>query len=362
MSISGAKAKAKAIALIGLLLGLATCGKERPVARPSTGPAVASPSSDKPAAAPACRAYSATVERGRVTSEKLRELSGLAASARHSGVLWGHNDAGQAKARLFALSTSGRHLATWKLKGVKPVDTEDIAIAPCAPVGPRARRSCIYLADIGDNEHRRDQLVVYRVAEPAAMPVAVTGAVSVPMVKIKKKKTEHLRFRYPPAPQVSARQRGAEERANAEAMVVLPDTRVVLITKRSDGIARVFRVPPDPAGIAVAERLGDLELRVPPGNNESASKATGADLTPDGRWLAVRTYARLFVYDVGGALASPAESARVALAKATRVEVKAGFDSQGEAVCWGRRGGLWHTSESVNKKVDVPLWHIPCAP
>jgi hypothetical protein len=350
------------MALAALLVVFSGCGKDaRPAANaPSSVQPVDLPAASTAVTAPACVRYGKAVQRGRLTSARLREISGLAASARHKGVLWGHNDAGKNKARLFAISTTGKHLATWRLKGVKAVDTEDIAVAPCAPVGPRAASSCIYLADVGDNEHKRAFLTVYRVEEPATLPAPAAAGQPVPKERLKKKHTEHLRFEYPPAARFNARQRGAEEHANVEAMVVLPDTRVVLISKRADGIARVYRAPPDPAGIAIAEGLGDLELRVPPGNIESASKATGADLSRDGRWLAVRTYSRLFVFDVGAALAAPAGSARTALARAPRVEIKSGFDSQGEAVCWDPQGGLWHTSESVKKTVNVPLWRIEC--
>ncbi len=329
---------------------------------PAQGGGVALPGNATGTSRPACQRYGAAVESGRITSDKLREISGLAASGLHRGVLWGHNDAGKSKARLFAISTTGRHLSTWKLKGVDPVDTEDVAVAPCAALGPRALYSCIYLGDVGDNEHKRDYVAVYRVQEPHTLPPMAAAGERAPVERFKKKKVTHLRLRYPKASQVSARLRARAERPNSEAMVVLRDTRMVMITKRNDGIARVFRAAPDPAGIALAKPLGTLELRVPPGNADTASPATGADLTADGRWLAVRTYARLFVFDTAGALRAPPAQARAMLARATRIEVKAGYDSQGEAVCWARRGGLWHASESVNKRVNVPLWRIRCAP
>jgi len=51
---------------------------------------------------------------GTVESEELVEASGVVASRRTPGVLWSHNDAGD-DPRLFALSTTGRHLGTWEL-------------------------------------------------------------------------------------------------------------------------------------------------------------------------------------------------------------------------------------------------------
>lgn len=315
-----------------------------------------------PISAPACARYGAPVARGTIGGEKLREISGLVASRRHHGTFWAHVDHGKSKARLFAIDAAGRHVATVRLKGVDPIDTEDIAMGPCAAMGPQSKVPCIYLGDVGDNPHKRNHVVVYRVREPTALPPPPLPGARAETVKIGKRDVEHLRFRYPKAPGGQARSQARLEHPNAEAMVVLDDTRIVVFSKRKDGISDVFRVAAAAAGVATAERIGSLDLRVPPGNVEGGSPATAADLSAEGRWLAVRTYARLFVFDLGGALALPADGARGALATAARLEVRAGADQQGESVCWDATGGLWHVSEITAGSADVPLWRIPCAP
>ena len=351
--------------MIGALLASAAvvCCKETAADKPGAAPAnVAQVTAHGPASAPACVRYGAPVARGALGGDRLRELSGLVASRRHRGKFWSHVDHGKSKARIFALSESGAHVATFRLKGVDPIDTEDIAMGPCAAAGARAALPCIYLGDVGDNPHERDHVVVFRVEEPATLPPPPAMGEQIDGRKIGKREVEHLRFRYPKAPGVDAQLRPQVERPNVEAMVVLADTRIVLLSKRKDGISDVFRVTPAAAGVATAERIGSLDLRAPLGNVEGASPTTAADLGGSDRWLAVRTYARLFVFDVGGALALPAAQAARALTAAPRTEIPAGKDSQGESVCWDASGGLWHTSEIPKDAANVPLWRIPCAP
>ena len=99
---------------------------------------------------------------GRVTDGNVTEASGLAASRRNPGVLWTHNDAGS-DPRLFALSTNGTLLRTFRVAKAQDGDFEDIAVGP----GPRADIDYLYFADIGDNDMNRDNVRVYRVPEPA---------------------------------------------------------------------------------------------------------------------------------------------------------------------------------------------------
>ena len=83
----------------------------------------------------------------------------MVASQHVPGLLWVHNDG--SKGGLFALSTNGTLLASFKLD-TEVTDLEDIAIAS----GPAGQASYLYLADIGDNEQARPSVKVYRFLEP----------------------------------------------------------------------------------------------------------------------------------------------------------------------------------------------------
>lgn len=109
-----------------------------------------------------CPEYDDPQELGEVESNRAEEVSGIAVSRRNPDVIWGHNDSGGGH-HLFAFSTNGTHLGDFKLDGADNEDWEDIALGP----GPVDGRDYIYVADIGDNDRERDNLLLYRLEEPA---------------------------------------------------------------------------------------------------------------------------------------------------------------------------------------------------
>src|SRR5512139_2545167 len=80
----------------------------------------------------------------RLHDPPITESSGLAASSRHPGVLWTHNDGGAA-AEVMAVGRTGRTVATVRLRGIDPYDPEAIA-----PGRDPAGRPALFLGDIGD--------------------------------------------------------------------------------------------------------------------------------------------------------------------------------------------------------------------
>src|SRR5690606_29115274 len=93
---------------------------------------------------------------------QMREISGLAASTLHPGVLWMHDDGGN-PARLFAVSTKGRRLATFGIEGVTKTDWEDMDAFEFQ--GKRY----LLIADTGDNGGLRRALQLHVVEEPTAL-------------------------------------------------------------------------------------------------------------------------------------------------------------------------------------------------
>lgn len=99
---------------------------------------------------------------GTVASDRATEISGIAASRKNANVLWGHNDSGGGRT-IFAFSAlDGAHLGDYRLNDARNRDWEDMAIGP----GPEPGLDYLYVADIGDNDRDRDEVHVYRVAEP----------------------------------------------------------------------------------------------------------------------------------------------------------------------------------------------------
>lgn len=246
--------------------------------------------------------------------EAVRETSGLASSARGSDLFWTHNDAGN-EAELFAIDGSGGLSQRVQVNGAMATDWEDIEAGPCES------GNCLYIGDIGDNDGEREQITIYRVPEPASGASATEPAVA-------------LHARYPDGPR------------DAESLFRLPSGDLYVVTKgRSEPIA-VYRYPaPDRPGETVT--LEPVRQLFPEAAADD-DRVTGASATPDGEWVAIRSYRNLYLYRadelVGAGTAEPAV-----------VDLRPVGHGQGEAVVLASDGQVWLTSEAPNKD-SSPLW------
>lgn len=263
---------------------------------------------------------------GRLSHPGITEASGLACSRSAPGRLWVVNDGGSPPA-LYAAASDGSVEGSVELTGAGNVDWEDIA-AFDAGGGPR-----LLIADVGDNDGRRDYVTLIIVAEPtpAVSAASVAGTV---------------RFRYPGGPR------------DAEAVAVEgPAGRAWILTKRTMP-AELYRVPLDaPAGATVtAEYVGPLatlprpdaaDLDRPPGEQDWHWQPTAMDFAADGRRAVVLTYRAAYVYE-----RDAGESWAEALAR-TPLAVDLGGIREAEAACLAA-DGLFVTVEGRNP----PLYYF----
>jgi hypothetical protein len=257
---------------------------------------------------------------GTVASDAIKEASGIASSRRVDGVWWVHNDSGDT-ARVFAINSTGQTLGEYALSGATAVDWEDMAVGP----GPSAGVSYLYLGDIGDNGNARASVQVYRVAEPMVdpsnplvTPQALTGVTT-------------LTLHYPD---------GAHD---AEGMFVDPSTHDVFVVTKDlvGGVAQVYQAPaPSDGSSTTMNKVATVPLGMWQG-------VTGADITPAGDVIALRTYFTVFLYPrtagstVGQAFAQPSCQGAASAA-----------EPQGEAVGFTRDGRGYVT---LSEGVHVPL-------
>jgi hypothetical protein len=264
---------------------------------------------------------------------ELVENSAAAMSVRQSGVLFTINDSGN-DPLLFAVDTMGANRGVWRLNGATNVDWESAAVAPCASTAP-AGPSCVYVGDTGDNNSRHPFRVIYRVREPSASGGRGTL------------EAERLRYRYSDGPH------------DVESMYVASTGDILLVTKRPLGggggrlrPALVFSLPQSAwreRGFAIAQLVDSLPI-VP--GSAPLRLVTDAALSPDGRHLAVRTYAQVYIFAAGP---TGLVDHRVNPAVCNIVPLG---EPQGEGVTWANNGGrLVFTSEGAN----VPL-HIATCP
>jgi hypothetical protein len=267
-----------------------------------------------------CPQYVARPERTGSVPAVLYELSGFAASQVHPGIFWAHNDSGNAP-ELYALRPDGTIAATFTLRGATLRDPEDIAVGPCTA---GEDRSCIYLADTGDNGGRRRSVQILKMEEPEHL----ANGPLVPVI---------LPFRYADGP------------ADAEAVVVDPATaRVFVITKSLLSLGAVYRIDDlggREGGLAVRVRT----LRAP---REFDAPTTAAAVHPSGTRLLLRSYTRVWE------LRSPGARAFEDVLDAEPVAVPEAPQPQGEALSYTRDGrGYLLAGEGINS----PIHRVRCA-
>src|SRR5689334_11374701 len=111
------------------------------------------------------QAYGPPTRIAQIKDESINESSGLIASRTSPGAYWTHNDSGDGPF-IYALDAHGNSLGTFRVNGATNRDWEDISAGP----GPQRGRSYLYIGDIGDNNQKRSEIVVYRVPEPQLTP------------------------------------------------------------------------------------------------------------------------------------------------------------------------------------------------
>ena len=254
-----------------------------------------------------------TVRMGRMPAE-LRESSGLGISRTHPGVFWTHNDSGD-RPRLYAIDSTATLLATVEVEGAAARDWEAMALGPCPEPN---ERSCVYLADVGDNSFRRETVTIYIIEEPD--PSAGDGAVLL---------LGAVSFVYPDRPH------------NAEGLAVTADADLIVVTKERRLTTWLFEIPAaDVAAAVVGGGLVTLaEGRRLPIRPDPAPRrlVTGAALNAGGDVLAVRTYSEIYFFR--WPVSDPPEQVAEAC-------FLGDAEPQGEAIAFRDDGWLVLTSES----------------
>jgi hypothetical protein len=211
----------------------------------------------------------------RIQSADIRESSGVIESRRHPGVLWTHNDSGNAP-EIFAIDRDGKLLAKFEIEAPN-VDWEDIA----ADDG-----GALYIADIGNNTRNRRNVQVYQVDEPE-LPDTGQRSVGRPSegrvgLTRKLKPVATYELSYPGEP------------FDAEAFFIAEEHGYIVEKRMDFQRARVFRFwLRSTEKSQELEFFCDLPVRAP---------VTGADRSANGRYVAIITVAGPVVLEVQGEL------------------------------------------------------------
>jgi hypothetical protein len=261
---------------------------------------------------------------GQISGGQLKEISGLAASRQHPGLLWVHNDGKDE--RLFAVRTNGQIAAVFQLP--RPVeDLEDLALGP----GGVAGTDYLYVGDIGDNAEERATIRIYRAPEPASrpgtspkQPAALAGL-------------ETLTLRYPDGPH------------DAEALLCDPWNGDLFVVTKQKKRARVYRAP------ATAWAAPNNVLLTWVGEVQFAQVSAG-DISPDGRRVLLRREDAAWEWTrvVGETMAAT-------LAKAPQPAAVIGppGEPNGEAVAWAPDSRGYYTLSEGKRQ---PIYYFQAPP
>lgn len=279
-----------------------------------------------------------------IRSAPINEMSGIVKSRRRDNLFWVHNDSGDS-ARIFALDSEGRSVLPTYSKftayGDEPEvgkeqwqgfpvlyaqasDWEDIAIDD----------KYIYIADIGNNANDRKDLVIYLISE--IDPTASTRSAVVKALPVAyPEQTE-----FPP-----------EKKYFDSESIFVNAGKVYVITKhRGGGVtglgfeagANLYRL--DTAYTDKPNLLTKVD------SHPALTAATGADLSPDGRTLAVISYADLYLFrdPVDDKWLSGGMERHVALDRAVFRQVEGlAWESENSLIITNEQGDLFRIDVSA---------------
>lgn len=187
-----------------------------------------------------------------VSDVRLDEVSGMAASVAHPGLLWLHNDSSDAT-RIFGLDAQTCAVrAVIDVTGFESVDMEAIALGQ-----DKDGQWVLWLGDIGDNIDAHSHVTIAKIPEPTTIADQVIQATP-------------YQVTYSDGPR------------NAEALLVQPGPEgdMWIVTKSEGNDAQYYRVP-------IGSGARDL-VASPVG--AAPTLVTDAAYAPDGRTYVLRTY------------------------------------------------------------------------
>lgn len=199
----------------------------------------------------------------------LKETSGLE-TAESPEFFWTHNDGGDGP-RFYKMDTLGNLLKTVTITNVLNIDIEDVA---------QDEHQNFYLADIGNNSNNRRNLRIYKISNPNN---AANDSVMAEIIHIV----------YPN--QASFPPDEAHLNFDAEAIVYL-DSSLYLFSKNRTvpftGYTYLYKIP-SVAGTYTATLIDSFRTGV---GFKEQFWITAADLSPDGKRLALLSSDKMFVF------------------------------------------------------------------
>ncbi|AYD47052.1 hypothetical protein [Arachidicoccus soli] len=241
-----------------------------------------------------------------------KEISGVAPSHINKGVLYVHEDSGNAN-DIYLTDSTGADLGKVVLDGIFNRDWEDIATGP----GPVPGKSYIYIADIGDNDLKYSTKYIYRFEEPALNTIAASTEIHIYQVdKIEVKLSEGI--------------------ANAETLVINPSTKDLFLFTKERGSSLCYAIP-YPQSVASVITIKPI-VKLP------FDLLTGGDISADGNALILRDKGQIWYWSI-----SDGATLQSTLLSKPQNAPYAGNEPQGEGVCFSVNNTGYFTNTEIKK-------------
>ena len=260
-------------------------------------------------------------ECGTMQSTVMPETSGMACSRTTPGYLWAHGDENLGDNRkIVAIQPNGTLAMTVKINSGSSTrdDWEDIA------TGVYEGQNLVFIGAFGDNDLQyKDNYFIYYFEEPAITSGTKTISVNA------------IRFGYPDN---NAHNTETLMYDNIEQMIYIVD-------KVKDGICTLYRLP---FRTDYGTDLQQLTKVCALGNGSKFHTVTAGDISPDGRWMAIKSKKYVLLWERQGN-ESLSETAQRRPMQIQAYE----SETQGESLAWLNASTFYTTSDD---KEDVPIY------
>jgi hypothetical protein len=214
------------------------------------------------------------------------------------------------------LDTLGNELGRLELTGLKNRDWEDIAIGP----GPNGT-FYIYIAEIGDNEAKHEEIYLYRFAEPELLQAIPSDAI------------DQVKLQFPGGPK------------DAETLLADPITGSLFLVSKREPKNALYQVPATAFddGSATVEKVHEFDF----------NSSVAGDISKDGSQILIKTYLAVFYWKRTDKQ-SLVEALKVAPMRLPYVP-----EPQGEAIGFNFKGDSYFTLSEKRNGVTPTLYRYP---
>jgi hypothetical protein len=251
-----------------------------------------------------------------LTTRKIEEASGLAASKLNEGMLWVHNDSGN-PAEIFLIDQQASVQLVCKIRNAENRDWEDIAVGP----GPAPGKSYVYVGDIGDNMAQYPYKIIYRFEEPDL------------------KSSEKRELLIDSAQRIVFRL--SDKVKDSEALMIEPATRDLYVVSKRENPVVVYKIPypQSTSDTITASPVCTLPL----------SQIVAGDISSDGKQILLKNYQNVFFWRV-----MPNETIPETLRRAGKI-LPYKEEAQGEAIAFATDGSGYFTISENSKNEKTYL-------